>query len=56
MAFWPCGQNARRKPGRHRPVTRARETRAGDSRVFDYEDGPYVLAALRQPPGYRVPI
>jgi hypothetical protein len=33
---------------------------AGDARRglpgFDYEDGPYVFAALGQPPGYRVAI
>jgi hypothetical protein len=34
VARWPCGQSARRKPGRHRPVTHARETRGGDSRVL----------------------
>ena len=56
MGCWPCGQNARRKPGRHRPVTRARETPGRGLPGFAYEDGLYVLAALRQPPGYRVPI
>ena len=34
---------------------RPRDARRGLS-GFAYEDGPYVLAALRQPPGYRVPI
>ena len=43
-----------RVPPTARRVPARRE--AGARRVFDHGEGPDVLAALRQPPGHRVPI